>query len=86
MRFVATDILDSEEAYGDDSIDNDGAALDEEDESGLLEVGVITVTTEVETKDVEKLHQDVKYSSLMPYMLKPNFYSHQEFKDNNKVQ
>ena len=33
-RLIATDVLDSEEADEDGSIDNDGAALDEEDESG----------------------------------------------------
>ena len=33
-QLIATDILDFEEASGDDSIDNDGSALDEEDKSG----------------------------------------------------
>ena len=34
-RFIATDFLDSEDAADDDYIDNNGAALDEEDDSGL---------------------------------------------------
>ena len=29
-RLISTDVLDSEEAYEDGSIDNDGAASDEE--------------------------------------------------------
>ena len=50
---IATDVLDSEEAYEYGSIDDDVAALDEEDESGLLEAGVSTGMTEVGTKEVE---------------------------------
>ena len=33
-QLIATYVLDSEEADEDGSIDNDGAVLDEEDESG----------------------------------------------------
>ena len=42
---ISTDVLDSEEADDYGSIDNDGAALDEEDESGLGEAGVRTGAT-----------------------------------------
>ena len=83
---IFTDVLDPEEADEDGSIDYYSSALDEEDESGLLEVGVITVTTEVETKDVEKLHQDVKYSSLLSYILKPISLLIQGFKNNKNSQ
>ena len=41
-RLIATDIPDSEKAAEDVSIDNNGAALDEEDEIGLGEVVVRT--------------------------------------------
>ena len=34
-RLIATDVLDSEEAAEDGSIDDGGAALDKEDESAL---------------------------------------------------
>ena len=34
QRLIATDFLDSKEAYDDGSIDNGAASLDEEDESG----------------------------------------------------
>ena len=33
-QLIVTDVLDSEEADEDGSIDNDGASSDEEDESG----------------------------------------------------
>ena len=37
---IATDVLGSEEEYEDGSIDNAGAALDEEDKSDSGEAGV----------------------------------------------
>ena len=37
---IAVDVLDSEQAAEDYSIDHDGAALDEDDGSGLLGAGV----------------------------------------------
>ena len=43
---IATDVLDSEEASEDGSIDNDGDASYEEDESGFGEAGVITCVTQ----------------------------------------
>ena len=45
QRFISTDVLDSKEAAEDGSIHNDGAALDKEDEIGLVEAGVITSVT-----------------------------------------
>ena len=39
---ISTDVFDSEEEYEDGYIDNDGASLDEEDYSGLVEAGLIT--------------------------------------------
>ena len=53
QRLITTGVLDPEEAYEDDYIDDDGADLDEEDKSGLVEAGVSTVVTEVRTKEVE---------------------------------
>ena len=44
-RLISVDVLDSEEADEDASINHDGAALDEEDGSGLVGAGV---TEEVE--------------------------------------
>ena len=46
-------VLDSEEAAEDGSIDNDGSASDEEDESVSGEVGWRTGVTQSVTKDVE---------------------------------
>ena len=37
---ISMDVLDSEEATEDNYFDSDGAALDEEDESGLVGAGV----------------------------------------------
>ena len=45
-RLIATDVLDSEEAAEDGSIDNNGAASDEEDESGSGEAGMKTGVTQ----------------------------------------
>ena len=45
-RLIATDVLDSEEAAEDGFIDNNGAASDEEDESGSGEVGMRTGVTQ----------------------------------------
>ena len=44
---TSTEIIDSEKAYEDGSIGDDGADLDEEDESGLGEAGARTCVTEV---------------------------------------
>ena len=53
QRLITTGVLDPEEAYEDDYIDDDGADLDEEDKSGLVEAGVSTVVTEVIKKEVD---------------------------------
>ena len=45
-RLIDADFLDSQEAAKDGSIDNDGAALDEEDDSGSGEAGVIKGVTQ----------------------------------------
>ena len=68
---IATDILDSEEASEDGSIDNGGAASDEEYESGSGEVGVRTGVTQSGIEEVEYVQRVVKSSSLLSYMLKP---------------
>ena len=44
-RLTVTDVLDSEEKSDYGSIDNGGADLDEEDDSGLEEAGVRTGVT-----------------------------------------
>ena len=41
-RLIATDVIDPEESYEYGYIDNDGAASDEEDDSGSGEVGMRT--------------------------------------------
>ena len=70
--FITTDVLDSEEADEDGSIDNDGASSDEEDESGLVEVGVITGVDAAETE--EEAQQSVESNYLSSYILKtPTF-------------
>ena len=52
---IATNVIDSEEAAEDGSIDNYGAAFDEEDESGLGEAGVRTGVTQSGTEDMEEV-------------------------------
>ena len=63
-RLIAVDVLDSEEAAEDTSIDHDGAVSDKEDGSGLLGAGV--------TKHVEDMQKALKYYYLLSYMLKPS--------------
>ena len=43
---ISTNVLEPEEAYADGAIDDDGYALDEEDESGMAETGERTGVTE----------------------------------------
>ena len=45
-QLIAMDIIDSEESAEDGSIDNDGAALDEEGDSGSGEADVIKGVTQ----------------------------------------
>ena len=70
VPFISTEIIDPEKAAEGSSIDNDGASLDEEDENGLQEAGVRTGVPELGTKEVEEVHQIVKYFSLLSYMMK----------------
>ena len=46
-QLVAMDILDSQDAAEDVFIEDDGSALVEERESGLIEAGVSTCVTEL---------------------------------------
>ena len=70
QNLIDTNVLDSDKTAEYGSIDNDGAALDEEVESDSGEAGVSTGVTESVTEEVEELQQVVKYSSLLSYMLK----------------
>ena len=49
QRLILMNFLDYKEAYEYASIDNNGADLDEEGDSGLLEAGVRTGVTEAGT-------------------------------------
>ena len=77
-QLIAVDVLDSEEADKDASIDHDDAALDEEDGSGLLWAGV--------TEDVGGIHNYLKSSSFLSYMLKPSKLITQGFGKNSTAQ
>ena len=44
-----------------------------------------TGVTEVGTKEVEEMQQDLKYSSLLSFMLKPTSFLKQGFKENQKA-
>ena len=85
-RFIATYVYDSKEAAEDGSIDNDGATLDEEIDSGLVEAGVITGVTQSGTEDVEDVQRVVKYYSLSSYIWKPPSLITQVFNKNKKSQ
>ena len=63
-RLIDTDVIDSEKADQDGSIDNDGVASDEEDASGSGQAGVKTGVTQSGTEEVEEVQLVVKYSSL----------------------
>ena len=82
---IATDILDPNEEVGYGVVDDDGAILDEDDKSGLGEVGVSTVVTKAGTKEVDAVHQAVKADSIPSHMLKPPYFLTQVFKWNNKA-
>ena len=73
-KFIAVDVLYSEESDEYDSIGNDGTALDEENGSGLLGAGV--------TEEVEDMHNDLKYSSLSYYILKHSHLLTHSFENN----
>ena len=57
-------VLDSEEAYEDGSIDNDGTASDEEDESGLGEAVARTCVNKSVTEEVEEVQRLMKYTCI----------------------
>ena len=79
-RLIDTEILGPDEADDDGYIDDGGDASDEEDESGLVEVGVRKGVNEVEKKGVEDVQQAVKHSSISYYKLKTNSLLTHEFK------
>ena len=83
-RLIARDILESEDVDEDGSIDNYGATLDEEYESGLVEAGVRTNVTQSGTEEVEGVQRVVKYSSLSSYILKLPYFLTQGVNKNNK--
>ena len=58
-------VIDYEKADEDGSIDNDGAALDEEYGSSLVEEGVSIGVPESGTKDVEEVQRAVKSASIL---------------------
>ena len=67
-------------------VDCDCYVSDEEDESGLGEAVLSTGVTESGTKEVEEVNQNMEYSYLLSYMLKPTSLITQGFTDNNKSQ
>ena len=77
-RFIAVDILNSEEESEDTSIDRYGAALDEEGGSGLVGAGV--------TEEVGDMQKAVKSSYILSYMLKPSHLLTQVFEKNRTAQ
>ena len=81
-----TYVIESEYAADDISIDNGGAASDEEDKSGLGEADVITGVTQSGTEEVEEVQGVAKYYSLSSYMLKPPSLITQGFNKNKKAQ
>ena len=68
---IAVDVLGSEEAAEEASINHDGAASDEEDGSGLVGAGV--------TEELKYIQNSVKYPSIFSYMLKPSHSLTQTF-------
>ena len=83
---ISTDVLGSEEADEDGSIDNDGADLDEDDESGSGEADVRTGVTQSGTEEVEYMQRVMKSSSIFSYMLKPPYLITQGFNRNKNSQ
>ena len=52
----------------------------------MVDAVASTGVTEIVTKEVEEVNQDVKYSSILSYILKPPYLLTQVFKENNKAQ
>ena len=75
QRLIAVDVIDYDETAEDASIDNDGAALDGEDGSGLVGAGV--------KEEVEDMQKALKYYPLSSYLLKPSNLLTQCFDNNN---
>ena len=75
---ITVDVIECQEEDKDYSIDNDAAASYEEYGSGLVGAGV--------TEEVEDMHKDVKYSSLLSYMFKPSHLLTQGFENNRQSQ
>ena len=74
QRLINVDVIDSDEAYEDASIDHYDAYLYEQDESGLVGAGVI--------EEVGDMQKALNYSSILSYMLKPSHLLTQRFGNN----
>ena len=85
-RLIAMDVLYFEEATEDVSIDNYGADLYEEEESGPGEAGVRTGVTQSGIEEVEEVQRVVKYSSLLSFMFKHPYVLTEVCNKNNKAQ
>ena len=68
--FIDTYVLNHVDTSKDGLIDNDNYASDEEVMSGSLEVVVSTGMDAVYTEKVEEVHQAVKETYILLYMLK----------------
>ena len=68
---ISTDMPDTEDSSKDGSNDDCDEFLDEEDKSGLGEAGVVAGVTEAGRKEVEGVHQAVKYVYILSYTFKP---------------
>ena len=84
-RLITADVFESEEAAEYGSIDNDGAASDEEEESGSGEVGVRTGVTQSGIEEAGEVQRVVEYYSLLSYMLKPPSLITRGFNKNKKA-
>ena len=60
IQLINMDVIDTAETSDGGMVDADGAAQDEEYESGLGEAGESTGVTAAETKEVQEAQQDVK--------------------------
>ena len=78
-------IIDPEQESEYGAVDDNGAASDEEEDSGQIEMGVITCVTEAGTREVEEVHKDVKPASILSYRLKTPYLLTQGFKENKKA-
>ena len=74
QQLLAVDVLESEEAAQDASINHDGAVTDEQYGRGLLGAYII--------EEVEDIQKAIKYFSLSSYMLKPSHLLTHGFENN----